>query len=452
MSLAMNKQPDTSAEDQVARLVARPKRLEDTGLSMPYLADLLSKHLMQSGALSLTQLSQRLALPSRLVEDVVHFLRQEARLEVLGTQSDEGDLRYGLTDRGRVLAAAAFASSGYIGAAPITLDAYVRLVHAQSVHDRSVTDSDMREAFKDVVLSEDLLNRLGPSLNSGRSIFIYGPAGTGKTYITQRFARVFSEGVFIPYAILINDTVLSVYDPVMHKAIARNTDAGGSLAIASAHDERYIFCERPAIVVGGELTASMLEVQYDTDNKEHRAPLQMKANNGIFIIDDMGRQRVSPMEVFNRWIVPLEEKRDYLSLGSGRHFSVPFNVVLVFSTNMSPTDLADEAFLRRIGYKIMFPYLTPDQYKGIWKQQCEERGIPFDDEIVDYCINGLHADNDKPLLPCHPRDLLGLCIDKAIYTGQPRRVTKDILNWAWENYFATTDGSEWAPKAMGEVR
>jgi predicted ATPase with chaperone activity len=459
MSLAANNQPNFGASsaaeqshDPAAEFVARPKKLADTGLTQPYVADLLSKQLMQAGALSLNQLAHGLCLPSRIIEDVLHFLRQEARLEVLGTQSDEGELRYGLTDRGRVLAAAAFDSSGYAGAAPVPLDTYVKLVHAQSVHERSVTGSDMREAFKDVVLSDDLLDRLGPSLNSGRSIFIYGPAGTGKTYITQRFARLFSEGVFIPKAILINDTVLSLYDPVIHKAIYQNNDNGNSLSIASTHDERFVFCERPAIVVGGELTASMLEVQYDTDNKEHRAPLQMKANNGIFIIDDMGRQRVSPMEVFNRWIVPLEEKRDYLSLGSGRHFSVPFNVILVFSTNMQPTDLADEAFLRRIGYKIKFPYLTSDQYSGIWKQQCEEKGIPYDQEIVDYCIDGLHADSEKPLLPCHPRDLLGLCVDKAIYSGEPRRVTKEILNWAWENYFATTDGSQSAHTEMGEVR
>jgi len=454
MSLAINKEKEApaSAADNVAELVTRPKQLSDTGLSQPYIADLLSKHLAQSGALSLNQLAQRLSLPSRIIEDIVYFLRQEARLEVLGTQSDEGELRYGLTDRGRVLAAAAFESSGYAGSAPVPLDEYVRLVHAQSVHDRSVTDADMREAFKDVVLSDDLLDRLGPSLNSGRSIFIYGPAGTGKTYITQRFIRVFNEGVFIPQAILINDTVLSLYDPVMHKAIGQGNGSENSLSIASAYDERYVFCERPAIVVGGELTASMLEIQYDTDNKEHRAPLQMKANNGIFIIDDMGRQRVTPQEVFNRWIVPLEEKRDYLSLGSGRHFSVPFNVVLVFSTNMKPTDLADEAFLRRIGYKIEFPYLTSEQYSDIWKQQCAERGVPFDQEILDYCIEDLHQPRNVSLLPCHPRDLLGLCIDKSIYAGEPRRVTREILNWAWDNYFATTDGSRSAPTEIGEVR
>jgi len=449
---ATNAVETTTVNAQVGELVARPKELKSTGLSITYVADLVSKHLMQSGALSLNVLARRVALPSRIVEDVLHFLRQEARIEILSTQSDDGDLRYGLTDRGRVIAASAFEASGYVGAAPVLLEDYVKLVHAQSVHDRSVTASDMQAAFKDVVLSGELLDRLGPSLNSGRAIFIYGPAGTGKTYITQRFARVFSEGVFIPQAILINDTVLSVYDPVMHKVLQRRDASAGSLSIASTFDDRYVYCERPAIVVGGELTASMLEVQYDADNREHRAPLQMKANNGIFIIDDMGRQRVAPQEVFNRWIVPLEEKKDYLSLGSGRHFSVPFNVVLVFSTNMKPTDLADEAFLRRIGYKIEFPYLTADQYSAIWMQQCEARGVPFDQEVLDYALDGLHRGRNVPLLPCHPRDLLGLCIDKAIYANQPRQVTKPILDWAWENYFARTDSSDAGLTEMGEVR
>ena len=199
------------------------------------------------------------------------------------------------------------------------------------------------------------------------------------------------------------------------------------------------------------MTASMLEVHYDTDTKEYQAPLQLKANNGIFIIDDMGRQRVSPQEVFNRWIVPLEEKKDHLSLGSGRHFSVPFNVVLVFSTNMKPTDLADEAFLRRIGYKIEFPYLTPAEYSEIWRQQCASQGIPVNEAIIDYAIDGLHRPKKVPLLPCHPRDLIGLCIDKAIYTNQPRQITEEILEWAWDNYFAKTDpGGSGGATAIGD--
>lgn len=441
-----------AAPGNVLAQVQRPRSISDTGLEITFIGDLLSKHLASSGALSLSSLSRRLSLPAKIVEEVIHFLRQEARVEVLGTQTEEGDLRYSLTDRGRALAAIASEISGYAGAAPISFEQYVKLVAEQSIHDRSVGETDMRHAFKDVVLPEDLLNRIGPSLNSGRSIFIYGPAGTGKTYITQRFSRVFRDSVYIPRAILVHDAVLSVYDPVMHRSISGMQSDAPSINVENAVDERFVLCERPAIVVGGELTASMLEIQYDPHTKEHRAPLQMKANNGIFIVDDMGRQRVSPQEVFNRWIVPMEEKRDYLSLGSGRHFGVPFDVVLVFSTNMNPTDLADEAFLRRIGYKIEFPYLTENQYGQIWKQQCNERGIPFDMETLNYAVNELHRRNSTPLLPCHPRDLLGLCIDKATYSGQPRLVTNEILDWAWNNYFAETGSSSLVLPATGEIK
>jgi hypothetical protein len=191
------------------------------------------------------------------------------------------------------------------------------------------------------------------------------------------------------------------------------------------------------IVAGGELTADMLEVQFDAATREYRSPLQLKANNGMFVIDDMGRQKVPPEAIFNRWIVPMEEKKDYLSLGSGRHFSVPFDVVLLFSTNLHPLDLADEAFLRRIGYKIGFDYLTTDEYRAIWRNECTERGIVYEPESVDYVLTELHARHRVRLLPCHPRDLLGIALDRAEYLGEPRRLTPEHLEWAWRNYFVS---------------
>ena len=445
MTRPLEEEHGSSAEPELA---PRPKTIADTGLSQAFLADLLSKHLLTAGVLSLSQIKQKLALPGRLAEDILHFMRQEARVEVLPVDIDTGAQRYGLTDRGRALAANAFTVGGYTGPAPVPLAQYVEIVKGQSVHDHSVTSHDIHKAFSDVVVADDLLDRIGPSLNSGRAIFIYGPAGTGKTYLTSRMARVFSSTVLIPHAIVINETVVSIFDPVMHKAIAR--ESRSTLMIEDDVDERFVLCERPAIVVGGELSADMLEIQFDPNTREYRAPLQLKANNGLFIIDDMGRQRVAPQTVFNRWILPLEEKRDYLSLGSGRHFSVPFDLVLVFSTNLQPTDLADEAFLRRIGYKIRFPYLEPYQYEEIWRTQCEERGIPFDPLMVDYVINGLHRSHRVPLLPCHPRDLLGLSMDRAIYTNQPRAVTPEVLDWAWQNYFAKSDDESTPNNKTGE--
>jgi hypothetical protein len=430
-----------------ATLAPRPRRLEDTGLSQTFLADLLNKHLLLGGVLSLNQISERLCLPSRIVQDLLHFLRQEERIEVMATDSVTGTVRYGLTNRGRIQAGSAFAVSGYAGPAPVPLALYVATVAAQTVHGIAVTREQLHGAFHDVVISADLLDDLGPSLNSGRAIFIYGPPGTGKTYLSQRIARVFTSAVLIPHAIAIGEAVISVFDPVSHKTVERADR--GSLSVEGAADERFVLCHRPALVVGGELTADMLEIQFDEHTRQYTAPLQLRANNGIFIIDDLGRQRVEPQTVFNRWTVPLEEKRDFLNLGSGRQFSVPFDVVLVFSTNKRPSELADEAFLRRVGYKIRFSDLDADQYERIWRDQCRANDLPFDEEVLDYAIHHLHRATGVPLLPCHPRDLLGLCVDRAAYTGLPRRVTRGVLDWAWKNYFARSDENDEPTPQLG---
>lgn len=435
-------------ENPSGQLAMRPRRIEDTGLTTTFLAELTGKHLLAAGVLSLNDLIGRLALPGRLLEDVLHFMRQESRIQVLGAEPGGNVLRYALTDAGRAQAAQALSISGYVGPAPVPLDHYVRIVQSQSIHDLPVTADMVRAAFHDVVVGDELLDSLGPSLNSGRAIFIYGPAGTGKTYIASRLSRVFGATVLIPHAILVNDTVVAVFDPVMHRAVTAGPT--GSLRVDDTIDARFVECARPAVAVGGELSGDMLDIQYDPATREYRAPLQLKANNGVFVIDDMGRQRAEPQTIFNRWIVPLEERRDYLSLGAGRHFSVPFDVVLVFSTNLQPTELADEAFLRRIGYKIHFPYLEPGQYTQIWRQESQARGLPFQPEMVDYAIDKLHRRHGVPLLPCHPRDLLGLSLDWAAYTGEPRQLSPETLTWAWRNYFATTRGDDAIAAPLGE--
>jgi hypothetical protein len=429
-------------------LAVRPRRIEDTGLTTTFLAELTGKHLLTAGTLSLNDLIGRLALPGRLLEDVLHFMRQESRIQILGAEPSGTVVRYALTDAGRAQATQALSISGYVGPAPVPLSDYVQIIRAQSIHQHSVTTDSVRTALHDAVLNDSLLDSLGPSLNSGRAIFIYGPAGTGKTYVAQRLARVFGSTVLIPHSILVNDTVIAIFDPVMHRAVT--PAVSDSLRVDSSIDARYVECARPAVAVGGELTEDMLNIQFDAATREYRAPLQLKANNGVFVIDDMGRQRAEAQAVFNRWIVPLEEQRDFLSLGAGRHFSVPFDVVLVFATNMNPADLADEAFLRRIGYKIHFPYLQRDQYAAIWRNECRSRGVPFDPAIVDYAVAELHERNGVPLLPCHPRDLLGLALDWVAYTGEPREVTTETLSWAWKNYFANTRDSDSVAATLGD--
>ncbi len=425
----------------LGRLARRPKTLAETGLSEPFVADLLAKHLHDGGILTLQELSERVALAGPILEKVLNFMRREARVEIRGRDESNGGMRYALTELGRVSALDALMRAGYIGAAPVPLQDYARVARAQTVHTRNVNLSAMRTAFSDVVIEDSMLDQLGASLNSGRAIFVYGPAGTGKTYLTQRLSRLFLDITLIPHAISVDESVVQIYDPLIHKKVDKKPDRHDSndMLIERGTDSRYVTCERPLVITGGELAADMLEVTHDVATKLHRAPLQLKANNGVFIIDDLGRQKVEPAVILNRWIVPMEEKKDYLTLGTGKHFSVPFDVILVFSTNINPLDLADEAFLRRIGYKIRFDYLSAAHYHLIWRDTCSEFQIPYDPQICEFAIQDLHKKYGVPLLPCHPRDLLTMAMDTVIYHDQPRRIEKDHVVWAWKNYFVNLD-------------
>jgi SpoVK/Ycf46/Vps4 family AAA+-type ATPase len=322
----------------------------------------------------------------------------------------------------------------------VPLADYARIVRAKTVHERAVTRHDVDMLFDGIVIKEELLDQLGQSMNSGRSIFIYGPAGTGKTFISQRLAHLFHDLTLIPHAILVGHTVVRVFDPMLHKAVSLEDDSK-ALMLEHGHDPRFVSSERPVIVVGGELTSELLEVQYDPATRQYEAPLQLKANNGLFILDDLGRQKVHPDVILNRWIVPMEEHKDYHSLGAGQHFVVPFDEVLIFSTNLRPLDLADEAFLRRIGYKIYFGHLTEAQYKQIWRDACAENSIQYEPELINYLINDLHGSTETPMKPCHPRDLLGIALDRVRYRNKPRVLTRELLHFAWDSYFVAVSNA-----------
>ncbi len=272
----------------------------------------------------------------------------------------------------------------------VPLADFAALVRKQSVHAGLVTRQSMHHAFRNVVIEPELLDQLGPALNSGRALFIYGGAGTGKTFIGRRLANALPGLVLVPHAIAVNETVIRLFDPLVHLEIA-GLAATSSVTLASGHDPRYVLCERPVIVSGGELTAEMLEVYCNVSTREFSAPLQMKASNGLLLIDDLGRQRIPPQTLFNRWIVPMEEKHDYLTTSGGQHFTVPFDVVLVFSTNLDPMALADAAFLRRLGSKICFKPVSEWQYRQIWNDVCDERGTTCASGAVDYVIQELHG-------------------------------------------------------------
>lgn len=418
------------------RMAPRPRKVAETGLSLSFLSDLLEKHLYEAGVLTIPVLGQRTALAGPILEDVLGFLRKEGRIEIRAQAPEANSLRYALTERGRASAQSALLRSGYVGPAPVPLAAYTDIARVQSVRDRLVTRTRMHASFADVVLDSDTLDRLGPALNSGKAIFVYGDAGTGKSYITQRLSRLLGDAALVPHAIAVGDVAIQIFDPAVH--IPVETPAPRML-LDDGHDPRFVLCRRPLVLTGGELVPEMLEVQFDSATRQYRAPLQLKATNGMFILDDLGRQRVPPQVVLNRWIVPMEEGRDYLSLPGGQHFSILFDVLLVFSTNMQPAELADQAFLRRIGYKIRFETLTPAHYHEIWRQVCEQHGVAYEPAICQSVIDELHIPSSTPLLPCHPRDLIDMALDHAAYFGAGEQLQLDALKWAWQNYFVSFD-------------
>ena len=446
---AADRASELTDEARLAALAPRPQNLEAAGLSDRFVADLIAKHLHTAGTLTLADLSNRLGLSGPIVEKVINFMRREARVEVKPRAEGRGTLPYALTDHGRNTALDAFMRSGYLGPAPVPLAEYVRVANAQSVHGRRIEPAAVRSVFEGMVMPEHACDQFGISINSGRPVFIYGPAGTGKTYVTHRLSRLFREVVLIPHAIAVDETVVELFDPLLHQAVRLEPEDG--LMLDQGHDPRFIPCERPVIITGGELTLDLLDVRFEPTTRQYEAPLQLKANNGMFVIDDLGRQKASPDALLNRWIVPMNERRDFHALGSGRHFVAPFDVVLVFSSNMHPLDLADEAFLRRIGHKIYCGYIDADTYERIWADVCREKNIPFDSDIVHYMIEELHKPNQKPLLPCHPKDLIGIAIDKAVYRGAPAKLTEELLSWAWDTYFVSLNTEAGMSRTAAEI-
>jgi hypothetical protein len=412
----------------------RPTALAQTGLSGAFLGDLLSKHLASAGVLSFSQLTDRMAIAGPILEGVLQWLRREGRVEVRARLGTDQDLRFGLTERGRADALDALMRSGYVGPAPVPLSQYAEIVRRQSVHAGRITRAAMHAAFRDVVIEPTLLDQLGTALNSGRAVFLYGSAGTGKTFVAKRLSDVLHGLVLVPHAVAVNETVVRVFDPQSHLEI-EPLERPSNVLLDRGHDPRFVLCERPVIVSGGELTAEMLELRHDPATHEFTAPLQMKANNGLLLIDDLGRQRIDPQTLFNRWIVPMEDRCDYLTGPRGQHFRVPFDLVLVFSTNLDPAELADEAFLRRIGSKIRFEPVAPEQYRKIWDDVCEERCLTCEPGVLDFVMQDLYGKRGMPLLPCHPRDLLSMALDFMSYRGDSSALTAETLQWAWNNYF-----------------
>jgi hypothetical protein len=419
---------------RLAQLAPRPASLEATGLAPEMLADLVLKHLLRSGPLPSAALGERLGLAGPVLEPILQFLREEGRLQLQARASFDNELRLALTERGRQYGAAALQKCGYVGPAPVPLETYARVVHAQTVPRRSLTRESTRLAFTGMVMADELCDRFGVAMGSGRAIFIYGPSGSGKTYTASRLIGTLSGEVLIPHAIAVNDKVIRLFDVAVHEQIEL-IEGNRRLLLAQGFDARFALCERPLVIVGGELTLGMLEVQFNAATCEYQAPLQMKANNGVLVIDDLGRQRFLPQQLFDRWIVPLEQQIDYLSAGADARFTTPCDAIVVFSTNLEPTELADDAVVRRLGYKIELGPLSADLYRRVWSAACAEVKVPFDPQLLDYVLTELYPATGQALLACHPRDLIGMALDKATYDGRNGQFDAEDVQWAWKHYF-----------------
>ena len=415
-----------------------PDTVEETGLGAAFLVELACKILYNGGTMPLASLAARLALPVSVTGDIAETMKRERLAEV----KKGGDIRatyiYALTDLGRERAREYMKVSGYAGAAPVTISQYAETAWKQSIRKIPITGTAMARAFEGVVLPPGLLDRLGPAVNSGRSIFLYGPPGTGKTFIAQRLKGLMAGVIFIPRAIAVVSHVIRVFDPVCHTEvdIGDGLDGFGDILQGGPkYDRRFVLCERPAIIAGGELSLAMLDLCSDPDSGCYEAPLQLKANGGLFVIDDLGRQMVRPFDLFNRWIMPLERGVDYLTLRTGKKFEIPFDQVIVFSTNIEPRELADEAFLRRLGYKVRIGHLSPSDYVAICHQVCAALRMEFRQDAIRHLLEVEHERRDVPLSACHPNDILSRVSEICRYRGQAPHMSRELIVQACRDYF-----------------
>ena len=417
-----------------------PQTIEETGLPVDQLSHLFLKSLY-TGEASGVALADHMRLPFSVLEPLVERARAEQLIEVRGAAgSGNAGYRYALTDLGRDRAQQFLEANHYVGPAPVSLDSYVDQVKANAASRGYIDRERLRAGFSHLIIDEEILDQLGPAVNASRAVFLYGPPGNGKSVIAEGMGRALGGDVYVPYAVDVSGQTVTVFDPVNHDSLETDEDQS-SIVAASVRDRRWVRIRRPVIVVGGELTLDMLDLTFNPISKFHEAPLQMKANGGVLLVDDFGRQRIRPQELLNRWIVPLESRVDFLTLNTGKKFHVPFEVLVVFATNLDPTSLADEAFMRRIPYKIAIGDPTEDQFTRIFELNCHRRNMRFHQVMVAYLQRRHYLPSGRPLRACHPRDLLDQITALCRYRGQEPVVTRELLDAACRAYFVDDDSS-----------
>ena len=401
-----------------------PDRLEDLGVPRSVIADLVLRYLWLHGSGTLALLNETLKLSFPLLETLFHQFRNQQLLEVKGMTGN--DYSFSLTASGRTQAAGRNEICQYVGPAPVSIQQYQKVVKAQAAHIRLSRES-LRQAFGDLVLTDGFLDQLGPALIGQQSLFLYGGTGNGKTSIAERILRIYHDAVVVPYAVEVDGHIITLFDPVVHKQLPFHDDL---------LDPRWVVCERPCITVGGELSAAMLELRLDESIKVFISPCQMKANNGILIIDDFGRQMLAPRDLLNRWIVPLDRRIDFLTLSSGMKFQVPFETMVVFSSNLDPHDLADEAFLRRIQTKVMVDNVSAEVFEEIFRRVMQSQQAPTEPGCAEYLRERCEEYVAKVLRACYPMDIYRLVKAISEYEGRPVRMTRANIDRAISLYFA----------------
>jgi len=413
-----------------------PLTIGESGLAQDFVSNLILKHLHVGSETTGLQMARRLGLEYSVIDPSFEFLKRTRQVEVSGGLSVGGpSYSYRITEEGRRNALLLFEQNKYVGLAPVPLGQYVRYMERYARAYRStVTRARVREAFSHLVLSGKVLDQLGPAVAAAHSLFIYGPPGNGKTVIAQGVRNLLDGEIFIPHALEVEGQVITFFDPVNHETV-EIPDTGSPLIAGDRHDGRWILCRRPLVTVGGELMLADLDLSYSPTMGMYTAPVHLRANGGVLVVDDFGRQQCPARDLLNRWIVPLESRVDFLTLQTGQKFQVPFNLLVIFATNLRPSELVDEAFLRRIHYKVLAESPTTEEFTRIFSDCCVQKGLTYDPALALRLIDEYLLPRNIALRGCHPRDLIEYALAHAEYRDEPRALTYTLLEAACQNYF-----------------